>query len=130
MCRTYQSGKRINNRNPAIEVIHNNQTVEQNAKLFKTFFIVIAASVALCASSATLHSVNALCPSLLPWFMNCSSLMLNHIFNLQLQNSSIQKIQNKKQIKNKKKVFKRSKRYTVSVETKTMISIKTPPLQQ
>ena len=62
ICVTYPVIRtRLNHRVPAIDMAHNRQSVEQNAKLSKTLFIVIGASVALWVPSLVFYITNYIC---------------------------------------------------------------------
>ncbi|XP_078375720.1 trace amine-associated receptor 5-like [Oculina patagonica] len=75
---------RLNHRVPAIDAAHNRQNgQEQNAKLSKTLFIVIAASLVCWLPSMVLYCVYYLCSE-------CNSLIVLYVFDLfRLANSIV-----------------------------------------
>ena len=106
---------RINSRAPTIEGAHNRRNEQQqNAKLSRTLFIVITASLSFWVPSIVVYCTHYLC-------FKCVPLLVFHIFNLfSLANSLVNpiiysfRILMFKEIFKRTKLCKRSKRYTVN----------------
>ena len=109
---------RLNRRVPAIDRAHNRQSVEQNNKLSKTLFIVIAASLVFWIPSVVVYCVHSLSKEMF-------SDVLMYIFTmLHLTNSLVNPIiyslrmpmfrETLKRLKNRLKTRKQSKRYTIN----------------
>ena len=104
---------RLNSRAPTIEGAHSRQN-EQNAKLSRTLFIVITASLSFWVPSIVVYCTHYLC-------FKCVPLLVFQIFNLfSLANSLVNpiiysfRIPMFKEIFKRTKLCKRSKRYTVN----------------
>ena len=106
---------RLNSRVPVIDGAHNRQNEQQqNAKLSRTLFIVIAASLLFWVPSIVVYCTHYLCNK-------CVPVLVFQIFNLfSLANSLVNpiiysfKIPMFKKIFKRTKLCKRSKQYTVS----------------
>ena len=106
---------RLNSRAPTIEGAPNRQNEQQqNAKLSRTMFIVITASLSFWVPSIVIYCTRYLC-------FKCVPLLVLHIFNLfSLANSLVNpiiysfRIPMFKEIFKRTKLCKRSKRYTAN----------------
>ena len=106
---------RLNSRAPTIEGAHNRQNEQQqNAKLSRTLFVVITASLSFWVPSIVIYCTHYLC-------FKCVPFLVLHIFNLfSLANSLVNpiiysfRIPMFKEIFKRTKLCKRSKRYTVN----------------
>ena len=109
---------RLNNRVPAVNKVHNRHFVEQNTKLSKTLFIVIAASVAFWVPSLVIYCIYSLSPEFFPEFVNYILAMFR--LNNSLVNPIIYSLripvfrETLKRLKNKLRIPKQSKRYRVN----------------
>ena len=107
--------KRLDCRFPAIDESHNRRTErQQNAKLSRTLFLVITASLLFWIPSIVVYTTHYLC-------FQCVPLLIFQIFNVfRLANSLVNpiiysfKIPIFKEIFKRTKVCKRSKQYTVN----------------
>ena len=116
ICTSYLAiRKRLNYRAPVLDAAHNRQTEpEQKAKLSRTLFIVIAASLVCWFPSMLVYGIDILCPK-------CASLLVVSVFNmLRLANSLINPIIYSFRIPMFRETIKRiklrrpSKQYTVN----------------
>ena len=109
---------RLHRRVPAMDTAHNRQRGEQNTKLSKTLFIVIAASLVFWIPSVVVYCVHSLSKGMF-------SDVVVYIFTmLHLTNSLVNPIiyslrmpmfrETLKRLKNKLKIRKQSKRYTIN----------------
>ena len=107
--------KRLSCRVPAIEGAHNRPNeLQQNAKLSRTLFIVIATSLLLWTPSMALNCIHYFC-------LKCAPLLVVHIFNLfRLANSLVNPIIYSFRITMFRETFKRvklckqSRKYTIN----------------
>ena len=119
ICVSYMAIRtRLNRRVPAMDTAHNRQSVEQNTKLSKTLFIVIAASLAFWIPSIVLYSVYFLSQDKFSFALVYISNMLhatNSLVNPIIYSLRIPTFRETlKRMKGKLKIRKQSKRYTVN----------------
>ena len=122
ICVSYLSiRKRLNNRNRYINTTQNRQILEQNIKLFKTFFTVICASVVCLAPSVSFYIFSCFHPALFAGFLKYIFVLLNqsnslvnpmiYSFRMPIFRKTL------KQLKKRIKIPRPSSKYTVSGET-------------